>query len=465
MSANFKNEILWTKDELIRASKGKDLTRKFLNDKKITGISIDTRSIERNDLYIAIKGKNYDGHDFLEEALKKGASGVIVSCKNSALRYNGLFVKNTYVALINFAEFSRNRFTGKIIGITGSNGKTTTKDMASFIFSEFGKTFATPGNNNNIIGLSLSLMKLPYNFHYCILELGMSKKNELKKLSLIAKPDLIIISNVSVNHLKNFVSEQDIALAKSEIFHGLKKNGQIILNYENKWFKFLKKIALNYTNEIIPFGVKKSIFSIFHEEGSFLIKSKNFKVNFNHLPYHLVLNLISILTLLKCLKLDLNKIKERIKNLSPSDGRGNQFKLRITPCKTITMINDAYNSSPNSLEASLTNLYINNSNKYVLIIGDMLELGPNSHSYHKKIVPFVKKLNPKFLYTIGNQSKILSDNLKNNIICKHFKNVKLLETNFDKLVHNNDTVFVKGSNSTGLYKFCKKLEKKYDLGE
>ena len=465
MNTNSKNEILWTKHELIKASKGEDLTTKFLNNKKITGISIDSRSIEKNDLYIAIKGKNYDGHDFLKQAIQKGASGVIVSCKDSAIKYNGLLVKNTFAALINFAEFSRNRFKGEIICITGSNGKTTTKDMAKIIFSEFGKTFATPGNNNNIIGLSLSLMKLPYNFHYGILELGMSKKNELVKLSLIAKPDLIIISNVSNNHIENFKSEKEIALAKSEIFHGLKKNGKIILNYDNKWFSFLKKIALNYTDQIIPFGVKKSIFSIFQKEGSFLIKSENFKTNLNHLPHHLALNLISILTVVKFLKLDLNRIKEKIKHLSPTDGRGNQFKLKINANKTITVINDAYNSSPHSLETSLANLYKNNSNKYVLIIGDMLELGPNSYTYHKKIVPFLKKLSPKTLLTIGKISKILTDNLKNNFLCKHFKNIKLLEVNFDKLVHNNDTVFVKGSNGTGLYKFCKNLEKKYELGE
>ena len=249
MSTDSKNKILWTKHELIKASKGKDLTRKFLNNKKITGISIDTRSIEQNDLFIAIKGKNYDGHNFLEKAVQKGASGVIVS------------------------------------------------------------------NNNNIIGLSLSLMKLPYDFHYCILELGMSKKNELRKLSLVSKPDLIIISNVSNNHLENFKSEKDIALAKSEIFHGLEKDGQIVLNYDDKWFNFLKKIALNYTDQVIPFGIKKSIFSIFQEKDVFLIKSKNFKTNLYHLPRHLALNLISILTLIKCLNLDLNKIKEKIKYL------------------------------------------------------------------------------------------------------------------------------------------------------
>ena len=465
MNNKSKNEILWTKEDLVKASKGKDLTTKFLNDKKVTGISIDTRSIKQNDIFIAIKGQNYDGHNFLEKAFRNGASGVIVSCKKSALRYNGLFVKNTYTALINFAEYSRNRFKGKVIGITGSNGKTTTKDMAKVLFSEFGYTFATPGNNNNIIGLCLSLMKLPFNFHYCILELGMSKKNELKKLSLIAKPDLIIISNVSNNHLENFKSEEDIALAKSEVFHGLKKNGQVILNYDDKWFSFLENIAFNYTNHIIPFGVKKSIFSIFREKGSFWIKSKDFKTNLDHLPHHLALNLISILTVIKYLKLDLNKIKEKIKCLSPSDGRGNQFKLKLDDNKTITIINDAYNSSPHSLETSLKNLCINNSNEYVLIIGDMLELGPNSYSYHKNIIPFVKKLKPKTLFTIGNLSKILSDNLRNNIICKHFKNIKLLERNFYKLVHNNDTVFIKGSNSTGLYKFCKYLEKKYKLGE
>ena len=180
MSTISKNELLWTKNELIKASKGEDLTTNFLNNKKVTGISIDSRSIEHNDLFIAIKGQNFDGHDFLEKAIKKGASGVIVSCKDSARKYNGLYVKDTNAALKNFAEFRRKKFKGKIIGITGSNGKTTTKDMAKIIFNEFGKTFATPGNNNNIIGLSLSLMKLPYNSQYCVLELGMSKKNELK---------------------------------------------------------------------------------------------------------------------------------------------------------------------------------------------------------------------------------------------------------------------------------------------
>ncbi len=465
MISNFKHETLWTKDELIKASKGEDPTGKFLKEKKVTGISIDTRSIRKNDLFIAIKGKKYDGHDFVKKAKEKGASGVIVSCKYSALKFKGLFVKNTSDTLINLAKFSRNRFKGQLIGITGSNGKTTTKDMAKIIFSEFDKTFVTPGNNNNIIGLSLSLMKLPYDFRYCILELGMNKKNELKKLSLIAKPDVIIITNVSNNHLENFESEGDIALAKSEIFYGLKENGKIILNYDNKWFKFLKKTALNYSNDIIPFGFKKSIFSVLQKKGSFLITTKNFKTNINHLPQYLVLNLISILTVIKCLNLDLNKIKEKIKYLTPSDGRGNQFKLKINSHKTITIINDAYNSSPNSLEASLTNLSINNKHKYVLIIGDMLELGSNSHYYHKKIVPFIKRINPKTLFTIGNLSKILSDNLKNSIFCKHFKNVKLLESNFDELINDNDIVFIKGSNSIGLYDFCKNLEKNYKLGE
>ena len=152
----------------------------------VENISFDSREVNNLSLFIAIKGKNFDGHEFLEKAIQKGASGVVVSCKDSAIRFNGLLVKNTHAALLSFAKFSRNRFKGKIIAITGSNGKTTTKDMAKIIFNEFGKTFATPGNNNNLIGLSLSLMKLPYNCHYCILELGMSKKNELKKLSLIA---------------------------------------------------------------------------------------------------------------------------------------------------------------------------------------------------------------------------------------------------------------------------------------
>tara|TARA_E500000178_G_C17016059_1_gene753052 strand:- start:1248 stop:2645 length:1398 start_codon:yes stop_codon:yes gene_type:complete len=465
MSNDIDINQLWTKEEVINATKAKDFTLNFLNSVKITGVSIDTRTLKKNELFIAIKGKNFDGHHFIEEAINIGASGVIVSSKKDAIKFKGLYVDDTLKALFDLGNFSRKRFNGKIIAITGSNGKTSTKDMANIIFSKFGKSHATSGNNNNIIGLSLTLSRLNKSYDYCILELGMSNKQELKKLSLIAKPDFVIITNVSKNHLENFKSEEEIALAKSEIFHGLKKNGIILLNYDNKWFNFLERIAVTYTNKIIPFGLKKSILTIQETDDNVIIQCKKFKLNLNHLPKYLVINLISILSLIKYLNLNLLKIKSTLSKLSPTEGRGNIFKIRTKNNEMITIINDAYNSSPESLNESLKNLYINSSNKYVLIIGDMLELGPKSLSYHKKLIPIIKKINPRTLLTIGNISQVISDNLENNIFCKHFKNVTLLKKNFEKLINHNDIILIKGSNSIGLYGFCNYLKENYEIGE
>ena len=150
--------LLWTKKELITATNGSDPSSNFLiNQKNVFGISIDDRTIKEGDLYVAIKGDKYDGHDFINSAISKGASGVIVSDKKIALRYSGLFVKDTKIALINIAQFSRNRFTGKVIAITGSSGKTSTKHILATSLQEFGKTHFTHGNNNNIIGHILSI--------------------------------------------------------------------------------------------------------------------------------------------------------------------------------------------------------------------------------------------------------------------------------------------------------------------
>ena len=250
----FNNEILWGKEELLNSTKGIDISSKFLIKKKVEGISIDTRSLKKNDLFIALKGPNFDGHNFVDIAMSKGASGIIVSNMEIAKKYNGLLVKNTLMAIENLAKYSRKRFKGNVIAITGSNGKTSTKDMALCILKQYGATHATKYNNNNKLGVCLTLTRLNRKYQNCVLELGMNHRNELKEMSMIAQPNYIIITNVSSNHIENFKSEKQIALAKSEIFFGMKYNGYIILNSEDKWCNFLRKIALNYSTNILRFG-------------------------------------------------------------------------------------------------------------------------------------------------------------------------------------------------------------------
>ncbi len=164
---------LWTKHDLMSACKASDPTFNFLeNYNSISGISIDQRTINEGDLFIALIGEKFDGHDFVENAISKGACGALVSDIRIAKKYNGLLVDDTKKALINIGKFARNRFNGITIGITGSSGKTSTNYILSNALNQFGKTHKTLGNNNNIIGLSLTLSRLPHDYDFCVLELG-----------------------------------------------------------------------------------------------------------------------------------------------------------------------------------------------------------------------------------------------------------------------------------------------------
>ena len=172
---------LWTKKELMSACNASDPTSNFLkNFDSIYGISIDDRTIKKGELFIALIGENFDGHNFIESAISKGACGVLVSNIELAKKYNGLFVNDTKEALIRIGKFARNRFNGITIGITGSSGKTSTNYFLSSALNQFGKTHKTFGNNNNLIGLSLTLSRLHHNYDFCVLELGMNNAGEIR---------------------------------------------------------------------------------------------------------------------------------------------------------------------------------------------------------------------------------------------------------------------------------------------
>ena len=237
---------LWTKQDLMTACKASDPTSNFLSDfDNICGISIDDRTIRKGELFIALIGENFDGHKFIESAISHGACGVLVSNIKMAKKYNGLYVDDTKEALINIGKFARNRFNGITIGITGSSGKTSTNNILSSALNQFGKTHKTFGNNNNLIGLSLTLSRLPHDFSFCVLELGMNNIGEIRELTKIAKPNIAVITNVSNSHIQNFKNEKEIARAKSEIFLGLENNGVAIINSDNDWKEFLITEAKN----------------------------------------------------------------------------------------------------------------------------------------------------------------------------------------------------------------------------
>ena len=222
------------------------------------GVSINTRTIKKNNLFFAIEGKNTDGHKFAKEAVEKGAIKSVVSKKIKKLSKNKIIkVKNTFSSLKNLAKVTRDNSSAQIIGITGSVGKTTLKNLISFALKNYGKVYYSPHSYNNRFGVSLSLSNLKSNIDYGVFEIGMDKKGEIENLSKMVKPEVAVITNIAGAHFKNFNTLKDIAKAKAEIINNITKGGNIILNSDDKFFSYLSNKAKKNEISITSFGLKK----------------------------------------------------------------------------------------------------------------------------------------------------------------------------------------------------------------
>ena len=453
---------LWTKQDLIAACKASDPTSNFLNNfDNIHGISIDDRTIKKGELFIALIGENFDGHKFIESAISRGACGVLVSNIRIAKKYNGLYVDDTKEALINIGKFARNRFNGITIGITGSSGKTSTNNILSSALNQYGKTHKTFGNNNNLIGLSLTLSRLPHDFRFCVLELGMNNIGEIRELTKIAKPNIAVITNVSNSHIQNFKNEKEIARAKSEIFLGLEKNGVAIINSDNDWREFLITEAKKVKAKIHLFGHSKisntQIKKLVNEkEGSTISYDKIKNWHLKYLNKTQAENVIASISVIKELKLPTKKVMKLISELKPLSGRGEKLIINFNSKQKTILIDDSYNANPASMMAALHN-FNNLRIKYrefeaVVIIGDMLELGKSSTKIHLDLVPILKNINPNLLLTVGKYTKKINDKLNLTIKCHSYYEISELVKEIKQFIKPNQIILLKGSNGTGLWK-------------
>ena len=462
-------KVLWTKIDLIAATNATDPSLKFLkNINGISGISIDDRTIQQGDLFIAIKGDRFDGHDFVKSAMTKGAVGVIVSDLKLAKQYNGLFVNNTNEALINIAKCGRYRFEGTTIALTGSSGKTSTKHLLSNSLETYGTTHSTKENNNNIIGLSLTLSRLIPNSKYCVLELGINNIGEMEELTKLALPDIAVITNVSNSHIENFKNEKEIANAKSKIFLGLQKNGIVILNSDNTWSDFLIKKAKEVNAVIHLHGYSKNsdtriIKIVSQKEGATICFDNRKDWHLSYLNTTQALNAIATISIIKVLKLDLENALRTISATKALPGRGEKITINFKDNKKSFVIDDSYNANPDSMNAALYNFYDikNKLNNYetILIIGDMLELGENSNDLHLKLIPIIKKINPNILITLGIHTGNICKELCSSIKCNPYSSIEKLLKDIKKIIKPTQLILVKGSNGTGLWRLVPILKK------
>ena len=435
--------------------------------KNFHGISIDTRTIKKDNLFVAIKGKNNDGNKFLASALKKGA-GCITSGSHFFKNKNKnriLRVKNSISFLNQFAKLKRDHSLAKIIAITGSAGKTSLKNLIKDLLHNFGRTYSSPKSFNNHLGVPISLSNLSFDDKFGIFEVGMSRGNEIRKLTSIIKPHIGIITNIGEAHLENFKNIKGIAEAKSEIIENIQAGGIIILNRDDKFYNFLFRKANLYNLKTSSFGMHKEsdvrLVKIFRKKNSsrVIIKMNNQLLDFEirDLNIH---NVLATLAILSFLKVDITDLGEKFKSLESSIGRGKKYSI-FRYKKKFKLIDESYNANPLSVKNAIKNLSFIKKEKFkkYLILGDMLELGSKSKKYHEDLSKVINNSDIDKVFVKGKKTiftyKLLNKDKRGNILQSNDD----IDLSLSKMISDNDYLMIKGSNATGLNDFSKKMIK------
>ena len=387
---NFNNKSIFSSLKINNWKFNSLVLKKTLQSNKnyfFDNVSIDSRTIKKNNLFIALKGKKKDGHNFLNQALKNGACYCVVSKKNKKnLKF--INVSNTMKFLNQSAKNKRELLSGKFIAITGSSGKTTLKTLLGGLLKEYSNTYFSPKSYNNFYGVPLSILNFNPKFDYGVFEIGMSKFNEINRLSQLVKPHIGIITNVSEAHLENFRNIKDIAKAKSEIIHNIQEGGTIILNRDDKFFGYFRKIAKKNRIKVISFGFSKTsnikFISLRKKQNlfllTFLIFKKKIFIKINNENKNNIMNILSCISVINELNLPLSKTQNFFKDEILLKGRGKINKINKFN-KKFFLVDESYNANPLSVKSAIenfSNIKKKGKRKYFLF-GDMLELGKNSH--------------------------------------------------------------------------------------
>jgi len=454
------------------------IAKKVFNNKvrnlNYNGVSINTKTIKKNNLFFAIRGKKTDGHRHVKEAIKKGAIKSVISKKiNKLPEGKSIQVQNTFASLNSLAKVTRNNTLARVIGITGSVGKTTLKNLISFTLKNYGKVHNSPHSYNNKFGVPLSLSNLKNNTEYGVFEIGMDKKGEINNLSKMVKPEIAVITNISEAHFKNFKTLKDIAKAKSEIIDNILKGGSIILNKDDKFFKFLSQKSKKKGIKVVSFSSNKraDIFLLKikkiknYYRAKINVKGKIFYFDTIYSTNNFIQNILACISVLFVLNLDLNNIGKNFVYFKIPTGRGDiqivkKFKKRFK------FIDESYNANPLSMLSAIQNMNFykrKKNSKKLVFLGDMLELGKKSKKLHRELSNTLNRSDIDKVFVYGKCIKETFNYLSIKKKGKIFNNLKEAYNHLGKILHNNDLLMVKGSNATGLNQFSKNIKKEKNI--
>ena len=423
--------------------------------RKFHAISINSKKIKKDDIFIAIKGLNFDGHDYINEAFKNGAIAAIISDEEKISK-NTILVNDTKKSLADISSLFLMKFKPFVIGITGSNGKTTTKELIkSILDSNYGtnKILATQANYNNDIGLPLTIFNLNSEHSHIVLEMGMNHPKEISYLANIAPPNFAVITNIGEAHIENFKNREAIANEKKDILRNLKAEGTAILPKDSEFFNFLVKDLKNV--KVLSFGMRKDadISCELLNHKKILIKTPKYDLEIKSklLGRNNISNILAAVTCAYQLKINPTKIKEGIENITPIPSR---LELKEGK-KRAAIIDDTYNANPSSFLSAIEVLN-EFPGKKILVIGDMAELGENSRIYHQELSRSIKETKIDITLGLGKYTK--------EIITLLGRNNSWFRSKDDLVKHlyacmKGSTILVKGSRSMKMEEIVKKLIK------
>jgi len=436
------------------------------NDFIVSKVFTDSRQKNIDGLFVALKGPHFDAHRFVDNVLQSGAKGVLVDhqCKTDKPQ---LIVANTRTALAEIARFNRNKSTAKFVGITGSCGKTTVKEMVASILQLSGKILATKGNLNNDIGVPLTLLDIEQDTDFGVIELGANHAGEIAYTADITRPDVALVNNVSAAHLEGFGDLHGVANAKSEIYSPLKKDGIAVVNRDDEFFDFFQK---KIDTKQITFSVKtqadvmaKNIQLSENQSSVFELQYQHEKINIE-LPVvglHNVSNALAAASCCIALDISLEQIAEGLKNTPVVSGRLLISKLK-SGCR---IIDDSYNASLASMKAAI-DLLKNYSTPKILVLGDMAELGEYGRESHQQVGEYAGRAGIDKLYTCGVLTQFLQTAFQDQVTDQrgeHFSQQTELIQKLKKEAIGGATILIKGSRSAHMENIVQALMENFEV--
>ena len=418
----------------------KDLHELFM---KSSGVVTDSRKVKNNCIFFSLKGENFNGNEFANSAVEKGAMLAVVDEKKfSHNKENYILVENCLETLQNLANFHRKKLNTKIIGITGSNGNTTTKELINSVLKTHFITYCTKGNLNNHIGVPLSLLEISKNTEVAIIEMGANHIGEIKLLSEIVEPDYGYITNFGKAHLEGFGSEEGVIKGKTELYKFLfKRNGFIFYNSDDEKQKHLLS---DYKNKF-GFGIKSSDlnYTIKSENPTIILEVNNNIIESTLFGNYNIQNIISAVTIGMYLEIPIEKISNGISNYISSNNRS-----QIVEIKSNKIILDAYNANPSSMLLAIKSFEKSKLQNKVLILGDMFELGQYENKFHQEIIDYCENLNINRVFLVG---KIFSKTIHSRKFLSSANYIELSKRKEFKEIKNSN-LLIKGSRGIQLEK-------------